>query len=238
MVKGDDKTTPVVDDAAAADSGLAAEKTDKPTEAEASVKPETRTEDDMVFDKDAGFSVVVAKRRSRKKLVIISVVVVALLAAGIIGWVLWRSPDSKPGAAIVATEKYQKARGDADKLRGTQDYDGAKQVWQEYIDGKYSDEEKYKAYLQLASLDETKGDCKAALQNYYAAEKIGKGEWRAENEAIGRCSEKLADFPTAIKYYQRTLDTFPGGEAYNSDLNYYKNKIEKLKKAQEASKNE
>lgn len=190
-----------------------------------------------LYDDTAGVSVVLTEKRSHKRLIIGIVAGVVILAGSLTAWALWPNDAAKTKATVVGTEKYQQSRAETEKLRGTQDYDGAKKVWQDYINGNYSDEEKYKAYLQIASLDETKGDCKAALQSYYAAEKIGKGEWRAENEAIGRCSEKLGDLPTALKYYQRTLDTFPGGEAYNSDITYYKNKISKLKKAIEESQN-
>lgn len=195
------------------------------------------------LDDPQGFSVTVAKRRSPKKKLLYAAALLLLVTAAGLTFLSVRSAQQreKDYTVVVNSKDYQQARKDSTKLRGSQDYDAAKQVWQDYIKdeakGETADKQKYKAYLQLAALDETKGDCPAALKSYYAAEKIGKGEWRAENEAIARCSEKLGDLPTAIKYYQRTLDTFPGGEEYNSDLRYYRNKIDKLKKAEEAKQN-
>ncbi len=189
------------------------------------------------------FSVTVAESRSPKKKFIYAAALLLLVTAAGLTFLSVRPAQQgeEDYAPVVNSKDYQRARIDSNKLRGAQDYDAAKQVWQDYIDdgakGEAADKQKYKAYLQLAALDETKGDCPAALKSYHAAEKIGKGEWRAENEAIARCSEKLGDLPTAIKYYQRTLDTFPGGEEYSSDLRYYRNKIDKLKKAEEAKQN-
>jgi tetratricopeptide (TPR) repeat protein len=180
--------------------------------------------------------VVTTKRRWGAKgvlLVILAVCVIGGVAGGV--WYTQRPDEAK--TVVVDDEKYQQTLKDTGKLRATQDYDGAKKVWQGYIENDSTNAEKYKAYMQIAALDESKGDYQAALAGYREAEKLGTGEWRAENEAIARCSEKLGDLQTALTYYQRTLDTFPGGEQYDSDLRYYKNKIEKLKQALEAKQN-
>lgn len=172
-----------------------------------------------------------AKGWGKKRLLLVLVAVVLLAAAaGAAYWV--RSNDEASNSAPTETAAQKKLQQDIDKaeeLRGSRDYDGAKAIWQDYVDGDYDNEQKYRAYLKLGALDETKGDCSSALNNYRQAEKLGTGEWRAENEAIARCSEKTGDLRTALTYYQKTLDTFPGGEEYSSDLRYYRNKIAKLK---------
>ena len=185
-------------------------------------------------------AVVVTTGHSRRKLAIAVAALTILIIAGIVLWLSLAGRSDNSAGADTATrdaQKFQETLADVDELRGSQDYDAAKQAWQGYIDEGAGDEQRYKALLQIGSIDETKGDCKAALVSYREAEKIGTKEWRAENEAIARCSEKLGDLQTALTYYQRTLDTFPGGEEYDSDLRYYKNKIEKLKSAVESGQN-
>lgn len=166
---------------------------------------------------------------------VLLVAVVAILVSALIFLLTQRDDQANTGA--IDDKKYQQALGDGNKLRSSQNYDEAKQVWQQYVESSASNQEKYKAYIQIASLDETKGDYQAALQSYREAEKLGTGEWRAENEAIARCSENIGDLQTAITYYQRSLDTFPGGESYNGDMQYYRSKIEKLKQALEIKQN-
>lgn len=184
---------------------------------------------------------VLTERSWVKKNMRIILAVGLLFVAVLLGGAVWYSQskannNANPTEAI-NIKKFQNAQANTDKLRGSQDYDAAKKVWQSYVDANATDEEKYKAYLQIGALDETKGDYKAALKTYYMAEKLGDKKWRAENEAIARCSEKLGDLQTSLKYYQRTLDTFPGGEEYDSDLRYYRDKIDSLKRALEAKQN-
>ncbi len=192
---------------------------------------------EKVKSETANAVVVTTKKRWGPKKLLLIIVGLCGIAAVVAGSVWYAQRQDNTQTVTVDDKKYQQARTDSDKLRGSQDYDKAKEVWQAYTTGDASNQEKYKAYLQIASLDETKGDYQAALQNYREAEKLGTGEWRAENEAIARCSERLGDLETAITYYQRTLDTFPGNEKYDSDLRYYRNKIEKLKQTLEAKQN-
>lgn len=169
------------------------------------------------------------KQRKGRVFLLLAVVLLLLGAAGTAWYLLRDEPVTTND--VTKTEKYQQARKDTDKLRATGKYDEAKQVWQGYIDGNGTEEERYKAYLQLAALDETKGDCKAALVSYYEAEKLTDRTNRAEYEAIARCSEKLNDSRTAATYYQKALDTFPGGPEYDSDRRFYQKKIDAMKQA-------
>lgn len=189
----------------------------------------------------SGAVVMTPKRRfAMSKIVMLATAFIVI--AGIVGGAVWysqREETERPqdAQAVVNSPKYQQARQETEKFRASGSYDAAKATWQEYIDGDYSEEEKYKAYLQIAALDESKNDCKAALVSYYAAEKLTDRTYRAENEAIARCSEKLGDWATAQAYYQKALDTFPGGQEYDSDRRFYQKKIDSMKQKAGATTN-
>jgi tetratricopeptide (TPR) repeat protein len=134
--------------------------------------------------------------------------------------------------------RLEQNRADSEKLRATQDYDGAKAVWQQTLDSKdATEEERYKAYRQKGALDETKGDYTAALVSYQEAEKLTDATWRPELEAIARCYDRLGDKPNALKYYEKVLAMYPATEQYIGDRKYYTKKVEALKQAVGAGQN-
>lgn len=173
-----------------------------------------------------GMPTIAHNKPDRKKSLLLFTMATLLIVSGLsaFGW-SW----------LVRNDEYQYTQATAavDKLRSQRDFSGAVSTLDVYLSGWGPHAHRYEAIISKGTVLETAGDYQAALAAYRVAETVNldRKEPRAETKAIARVSERVGDIPTAIDYYQKTLDQVdPKAFDGPSNIKWLKDKIADLKR--------
>jgi tetratricopeptide (TPR) repeat protein len=173
------------------------------------------------------------RRLTRRKAVGLMLVLLLLTVAAGIAVAMVLTSDKGNGDAEDNTPKTTAQAIEAtDKLRYSNNYEGAvSQASQAYEDSD-SDDDKYVLAQQTAAIYESNKDYDNAIEWYLKADEL-KPNQRGPLGGLGRCYEAKGDKQKAIGYYKKVVALKDvTGEGVQNDQAYYQYLIDRLSEKQ------